>query len=168
MTLARRRTSKPPGSPRLGRTIAGLAQWPPSTEMPSASTPVHDFRRTRQSPRSRSFAIHDNEVLVRRFHFDITLQWLRSHCTACRSYLWESSQGTEMPREKPIGGRCVAGVCHPPSQPLQTHELADSQSHRVARRGRAEARTAFEGGTGPSVPGDDSSCDVHRPGSVRG
>jgi hypothetical protein len=75
---------------------------------------------------------------------------------------------TEVSREIPIGGRCVVGICHPPSQPLQTHELADSQSRRFARRGRAEARTTLEGDTGPSVPANDSSCDVHRPGSVRG
>lgn len=99
---------------RLGTNGAGLARRPSFTEMPSASTPVHGFHRIRPSHSYRRVAFDDSEVLERRFHSTRSMR-RTSFIRAPRegtTFGIGPAQRFEAPNERPVGGRCVAGICH--------------------------------------------------------
>lgn len=104
--------SRPTWDPRLKQNVASLMRRLLFTGVPSASTPVHGLRRTRQSHSSRGVAFHDDEVLVRRFHVAGAKQWSRSATEPhCERYLRSQPAEAEW---QTVGGRCVVGICHQP------------------------------------------------------
>lgn len=105
--------------PQVETSDAGLARRPPFTGMPSASTPVCGSHHTRQSHSRRRVAFQDDEVLERQFHAAGAGRWSRSPPNHSASATFgaklpvlalESAQADW----RTVGGRCVAGICHPP------------------------------------------------------
>lgn len=136
----RSRSLRPTRDPRLGRTDAGLARRPPVTRMPSASTHVCGSRHTR--PFHRVLELRSRTTKVSSAY--VTPQEPNDGCVLHRTALRALPSEPSCPclrksRRPTVGGRRVAGICHPP-KPLHTHRLADSQPRRIARRGRVARR----------------------------
>jgi hypothetical protein len=172
--LERSRSSATDPGPQAGTNDAGLARRTTFTRMPSASTPVCSSHHTRQSHSRRRVAFQDDEVLERRFHAAGAGRWSRSP----PNHPAIATFGANLPvlahkaEWRTVGGRCVAGICHPPTTAAYPRARGFSASTDCTSRARRSSCStkaiARKGRAGTAHAGGDSSCDVPRPESECG
>jgi hypothetical protein len=154
------RSPRPSWDPRLGRTDAGLARRLPFTGMPSASTHVCGSHHTHQSARASEL----RSKTTRFSSADFTPQERAGGRVLHRNTLRSLTFGANLPalaheaEWRTVGGRRVAGICHPPitaayprtrgfpASPVFTAKARSPNSLRRSGRSRA----AIDLATSPS------------------